>query len=331
MFQKDPLPASGPVVYHPSPAQGPTAERPPLRSISMDDLAARSAAAASSTPSMLIAAGRRKGLLLTVMISIAAMASFGGVVYWAHKQDVERGGAGLTPVIPSPPGPAKVRPDDPKGMQVPNQDKDVYTRVDPKAVPPQTERLLPPPSVPTMPPRAPAAAAPPPAAAAPPPVAPAPPPVSAAPPPAAAPVPVQPLAPTTGQPPATPPVTAAAPPAPPAQPDAATQPTVKDTGAGSLTKLIDTLEPPITAGGGYRVQLAADRSEDAARAIWARLQKSHTDVLGQLSMQPVRIDRGEKAGWVRVQAGPLDDKQARLTCDRLKSRNVDCVIIPPAR
>lgn len=308
MFQKDPLPASGPIVYHPSPAQGPTADRP-LRSISMDDLAARSAAAAPSTPSMLIAAGRRKGVLLTVMISIAALASFGGVVYWAHKQDIERGGAGLTPVIPTPPGPAKVRPDDPKGMVVPNQDKDVYTRIDPKAVPAQTERLLPPPTVPIMPPRAPVAAAPPPAA----------------------PVPVQPPAPATGQPPAAPTVTAAVPPAPPANPDAATQPTVKDTGAGSLTKLIDTLEPPIATAGGYRVQLAADRSEDAARAIWARLQKSHADVLGPLSMQPVRVDRGEKTGWVRVQAGPLDDKQAKSTCDRLKSRNVDCVIIPPAR
>ena len=64
---------------------------------------------------------------------------------------------------------------------------------------------------------------------------------------------------------------------------------------------------------------------------WARLQKSNADVLGQLSMQPVRIDRGDKVGWVRVQAGPLDDKQAKSTCERLKSRNVDCVIIPPAR
>jgi hypothetical protein len=310
MFQKDPLPASGPVVYHPSPAQGPTAERPPLRSISMDDLAARSAATAPSTPSMLIAAGRRRGVLLTAMISIAALASFGGVVYWAHKQDIERGGAGLTPVIPTPPGPAKIRPDDPKGMVVPNQDKDVYTRVDPKAVPPQTERLLPPPTVPTMPSRPPAAAAPA---------------------PAVAPVPVQPPSPVPGQPPAAPPATAAVPPPPPAKPDAATQPTVKDTGAGSLTKLIDTLEPPTARAGGYRVQLAADRSEDAARAIWARLQKTHGDVLGSLSMQPVRIDRGDKVGWVRVQAGPLDDRQAKSTGERLKSRNVDCVIIPPAR
>ena len=121
------------------------------------------------------------------------------------------------------------------------------------------------------------------------------------------------------------------PPAPPTKPDAAAQPTVKDTGAGSLSKLIDTLEPRVASAGSYRVQLAADRSEDAARAIWARLQKSNADVLGQLSMQPVRIDRGEKTGWVRVQAGPLDDRQAKATCDRLKSRNVDCVIIPPAR
>ena len=311
MFQKDPLPASGPVVYHPTPANGPIADRPPLRSISMDDLEARSAAAAPSTPSMLIAAGRRRGVLLTAMISIFALSSFGGVVYWAHKQDIERGGSGLTPVIPSPQGPAKVRPDDPKGMQVPNQDNDVYTRIDPKAVPPQTERLLPPPSAPTMPPPRPTAAAP----------------------PAPAPVPVQPpAAPTTAQPPAAPTVTASAPPAPPAKPDAASQPTVKDTGTGTLTKLIDTLEPPTPASAGsYRVQLAADRSEDGARAIWARLQKSNADVLGQLSMQPVRIDRGDKIGWVRVQAGPLDDKQAKATCDRLKSRNVDCVIIPPAR
>ena len=38
---------------------------------------------------------RRRGQILTVMVSVAAVASFGSVVWWAHNQDVKAGGLRL--------------------------------------------------------------------------------------------------------------------------------------------------------------------------------------------------------------------------------------------
>ena len=43
----------------------------------------------------------------------------------------------------------------------------------------------------------------------------------------------------------------------------------------------------------------------------------------------VRVDLGDKGVWYRVQAGPLDEKQAQHICSALKSRKADCVTVPP--
>ena len=83
--------------------------------------------------------------------------------------------------------------------------------------------------------------------------------------------------------------------------------------------------------GGWRVQVASVKSEDVAKSTWARLQSAHGDVLANLRMQPVRVDLGDKGVWYRVQAGPLDEKQAHSVCGTLKSRKTDCVVVPPAR
>jgi hypothetical protein len=53
--------------------------------------------------------------------------------------------------------------------------------------------------------------------------------------------------------------------------------------------------------------------------------------MANLKMQAVRVDLGDKGVWYRVQAGPLDEKQAHTVCGTLKSRKTDCVAVPPAR
>jgi hypothetical protein len=53
--------------------------------------------------------------------------------------------------------------------------------------------------------------------------------------------------------------------------------------------------------------------------------------MANLRMQAVRVDLGEKGVWYRVQAGPLDEKQAHNVCTTLKSRKNDCVPVAPAR
>src|SRR5262245_1473837 len=102
--------------------------------------------------SLLMRVNRRRGQILTVMVSIAAIASFGSVVWWAHNQDVKAGGKGLEPlVVQAPTTPTRVKPDNAGGLVPPNQDKEVFNRIAPTTVPTQPEKLLPTASNPKLP------------------------------------------------------------------------------------------------------------------------------------------------------------------------------------
>lgn len=248
--------------------------------------------------SLLMRVNRRRGQILTVMVSIAAIASFGLVVWWAHNQDVKAGGRGLEPlVVQAPTTPAREKPANAGGLVPPNQDKEVFNRISPNATPPHQEKLLPPAAAPQLPVNGlPAPAAP------------------KSEPEARTPTPLQPASPT-------PTITPAPTPAP------ATTPVVA-AGAPTISSLIDNMSGPT---GGWRVQIAAVKSEDVAKSTWARLQSAHGDVLANLRMQAVRVDLGDRGVWYRVQAGPLDEKQAQGVCGTLKGRKADCVPVAPAR
>jgi hypothetical protein len=257
--------------------------------------------------SLLARVNRRRGQILTVMVSIAAIASFGSVVWWAHNQDVRAGGRGLEPlVVQAPPTPARTKPENAGGLVPPNQDKEVYNRVAPGSVPTQPEKLLPGPVTPKLP-----------ASGLPVPTVP-----KSEPEVAKTPTPIQPAA------------TAASGSGPTPPPDK--QPTVTQASTPastseptpSIASLIEGMSGP---AGGWRVQIASVKSEDIARSTWARLQAAHGDVLANLRMQPTKVDLGDKGVWYRVQAGPLDEKQAQGVCGTLRTRKTDCVVVPPAR
>ena len=253
---------------------------------------------------------RRRGQILTIMVSIAAIASFGSVVWWAHNQDVKAGGRGLEPlVVQAPATPSRMKPENAGGLVPPNQDKEVFNRIAPGAVPSQPEKLLPTAETPKLPP-----------AGLPAPAAPKQPEVIAA----KTPTPMQPTGPGAGPMPAP---AAGATPTTAAQPAVATTPAPTEAGP-SIASLIENMSGPT---GGWRVQIAAVKSEDVAKSTWARLQSAHGDVLANLRMQAVRVDLGDKGVWYRVQAGPLDEKQAQSVCGTLKGRRADCVTVPPAR
>lgn len=259
---------------------------------------------------------RRRGQILTAMVSVAAVASFGSVVWWAHNQDVKAGGKGLEPlVVQAPAAPARVKPENAGGLVPPNQDKEVYNRLSPNAVAVPPEKLLPEPKVPSLP-----------ASGLPPPAPPKPAEVDQAkatpPAQAATPTPLQP-----GSGPTPPPATTATPPPAATTPAVAEKPGTTEAGP-SIASLIDNMSGPT---GGWRVQIASVKSEDVAKSTWARLQAAHGDVLANLKMQPARVDLGDKGVWYRVQAGPLDEKQAHSVCGTLKGRKADCVVVPPAR
>jgi hypothetical protein len=249
--------------------------------------------------SLLMRVNRRRGQILTVMVSIAAIASFGSVVWWAHNQDVKAGGKGLEPlVVQAPTTPTRTKPDNAGGLVPPNQDKEVFNRISPGAVQTQPEKLLPTATNPKLP----ANGLPTPAA-----------PKEAE--PAKTPTPVQPAS------------TGGATPAPATVQPTDVKPGTTESGP-TIASLIDNMSGP---SAGWRVQVASVKNEDVAKSTWARLQSAHGDVMANLKMQAVRVDLGDKGVWYRVQAGPLDEKQAQTVCSTLKSRKADCVPVPPAR
>ena len=262
--------------------------------------------------SLLMRVNRRRGQILTVMVSIAAIASFGSVVWWAHNQDVKAGGRGLEPlVVQAPTTPARIKPENAGGLVPPNQDKEVFNRIAPGAVPSQPEKLLPT----AVTPKLPASGMPLPAAPKEPEV-------------AKAPTPLQPNPPVSmAGGPTPPPAEAKVPANPPNVQQASATPAATESGP-SIASLIENMSGPT---GGWRVQIASVKNEDVAKSTWARLQSAHGDVLASLRMQPVRVDLGDRGVWYRVQAGPLDEKQAHSVCSTLKSRRADCVTVPPAR
>jgi hypothetical protein len=267
--------------------------------------------------SLLTKVNRRRGAILTFMVSFAAIASFGSVVWWAHNQDVRAGGQGLEPlVVQAPTTPTRVKPENAGGLIPPDQDKEVYNRISPGAVPVQPEKLLPGPTTPKLPP-----------GGMPLPTAPKEPEA------AKTPTPIQtangavPAGTPTPATPATPP----APTPPPNAPTVTSTPTTTPPASEGGTSIASLIENMSGSTGGWRVQLASAKSEEVAKSTWAKLQAAHGDVLANLRMQPTKVDLGEKGTWYRVQAGPLDEKQAHSICGTLKSRRTDCVVVPPAR
>ncbi len=82
------------------------------------------------------------------LISIMVLAAFTGVVWYIYGEGVDRRAGAAPPVIKAPAGPAKMTPDEPGGLQVPNQDKQVYQTMQATRSEPKLEQLLPPPEMP---------------------------------------------------------------------------------------------------------------------------------------------------------------------------------------
>jgi hypothetical protein len=246
----------------------------------------------------------RRRPIKAVLLFIAVMGLAGGS-WWAYRTDTPRLRPSAVPVIHSDAGPVKEAPQDPGGMIVPGQDSALLNH-DGKGNPkveqllPDAETALPRPAAPAkpMPPietgLAPAKPAPPQIAAAPTP----PPPTAPAPPPN--------------------PITAAPEAAPVAPAPVIAPPPVVSTSA------------PVATGAGYRLQLGAVRTEEAAKQEWQRLQRAQPDLLGKLTLTAARVDLGDKGIFYRIQAGPIaDGAEAAQSCATLKSRNVGCILVKP--
>jgi cell division septation protein DedD len=270
-----------------------------------------------------------------VWVAGLALAAFAVFSLYAYRQATKTGEQTVAPLIAADEQPTRAKPEEPGGMEIPHQDKSIYERLGTEEPPPKVETLLPPPEAPMPKPAAPEQTAGAPSS-----------PSASTEAPAAVPAPpsppadgkelakVAPSAAPAATPPAAPAEAAqsAAPAAPgesaPATPPASTATTTTTTTTAAATTP-GAAAPQAAAGGAYRIQLSAVRNEQAAETEWKRLQKSHADLLGSLSLSIVRADLGAKGTFYRVQAGALSETAARDLCAELKRRKAECLVVKP--
>jgi cell division septation protein DedD len=119
------------------------------------------------------------------------------------------------------------------------------------------------------------------------------------------------------------------PPLPPVQPAAQATPGKPVPLTPQAAAVAHPATPPAAATTGpLRIQIAATKDEASARAEFARLQKAHADLLGNLTANVVKADLGDKGTFYRIQAGPIADKaQADKLCSQLKPLGIGCIVV----
>jgi hypothetical protein len=224
--------------------------------------------------------------LIAIGGGLAATLLVGAALVWGLSR---MGAPRSVPLIEADPRPFKVRPDDPGGLRVPNQDELIFER-NRGAAPDGGARLAPEPEGPRLDALR----------------------AQVAQPPAAAPAPAAPAAPGVAPRTGAAPAPAATPPAQPTAP-AATAPPAR---------------PAPAPGGTVRVQLGALGSEEAARGEWDRLARRHADLLGAFRPQVVRFEREGQAPLFRLRTGGFADAAAAgAFCEQARARAVPCTVI----
>jgi len=231
--------------------------------------------------------------MLAVAGGFLSVLAVGGAAWWGMAR--MHSGPRSVPVIEPDPRPVKIRPDDPGGLRVANQDEIIFDRnARERARPNGSAQLAPAPEQPALA-QLRAQVAPPPAVLEPVPV-PAPP--QAVPSQAAAPEPA-----------------AAAPAAAPEAP------------AAEATASAPAFAP--VPNGRVQVQLGALVSEETARAEWDRLVRRLPDLLGAFRPQVLRYERGEGTPtlWRLRTGGFASGDSARAFCEQVRARGNVCSVI----
>ena len=242
------------------------------------------------------------------MIIIAGSVLAVGAVIAALVWGFSRGSSRNAPLIEADARPIKVRPDNPGGLRVPNQDELIFDRnrgarpatqggLAPEAENPRVDQLRA-----QLAERAAQEAA-----------------RNAPPPPAT--TTAQPAAPQA-TPRSAPQSAAPATPAPPATTSALTAPSLP----APVPATTERFAP--VANGRAQVQLGALPSEASARGEWDRLQKRVPELLGNRRVSLAPLDREGQTTMYRIRTGGFADAAtARAFCEEMKTRSIPCMVI----
>lgn len=234
-------------------------------------------------------------------VSVAVIAAFVIALWYAYDQGVNKGVSLSPPIVKAPEGPVKIKPEEPGGMKIPNQDKQVYQAMEATKPEPKVEQLLPPPEEPE---------------------------------PEAEPAQTQPKVEmeTAAKPELE--VKAVEPPAVTAKVEAEPKPEPKSKPAPPPAKVAAAPKPPKKvaappAQGSFMIQLASFRNEQAANNAWKTIGGKHAPVLKNLKQRVLRIDLGSGKGvFYRLQAGGFPTrKAAESACAKLKAKKQGCLVV----
>ena len=91
------------------------------------------------------------------------------------------------------------------------------------------------------------------------------------------------------------------------------------------TQLTASTSTPAANTGDFVVQLSAQRSDEAARTNFRRLQQRYSALAGY-SLNVQRADLGDRGVYHRVRVGPFARSAANTLCQRVKSQGGDCIV-----
>ena len=229
------------------------------------------------------------------MIIIAGSVLAVGAVIAALVWGFTRGGGRQAPLVEADARPIKVRPDNPGGLRVPNQDELIFDRnrgpraqasggLAPEAENPRVDQLRA-----QLAERAAQEAA------------------------------------RNAPPPASPALAQSAAPATPSAPA-----TASALNAPSLPAPVPATAERFApvANGRVQVQLGALPSETGARGEWDRLQKRAPELLGNRRVSLAPFDREGQTTLYRIRTGGFADAAtARAFCEEMKTRSIPCMVI----
>ena len=292
-----------------------------------------------------------------VMIMILAAAVAGAGAWWVFDGQYSTMFAGNTdgqvPTVHAEISPVKVKPENPGGMDVPNQDKLVYERLGQEPSQERVESLLPEPEKP-MPKPEPQAEINPATVEEKTATAPEPPKPPAVPrkevveeklaaaqqqPQTVSPVPTAKEVAAVEEPkPAkiAKPMELKEPAAAPKAVETASAPTPSQPPKAEATPKVEpkpAAKPAsVDISKNYQVQLAAVRSTATAQSEWQRMQKKFPAQLDGLQLNVVKADLGKKGVFYRLRAGPVADANAaKAICDALKAKKAGCLVVRPGK
>jgi hypothetical protein len=315
---------------------------------------------ASSSYTKLSSDGGSKGAgrkLITGLFALLSIALFIGVVVFGYKASQQGGTGDVVPLLKASADPVKVAPDEPGGMDVPDQDKEVFNAIGSHAPAAEAENLVAEPVAPELPDLQDddtdtgvvAETVSPPAAGQPE--------VlmerlpeqktvvkkveasKAVQPVSAEPVVAEKPAPAVVEP-AKEPVAVhpeqtladvqqqveqalAQPETPPAAPQQQPAPAAKE-GKASVMDLDSTLEKS------YRIQLGSLKDRASAVASGQKIFSKNKELLSAYYILVEEANLGAKGTYYRVQVGPFENKAAAgKVCDSLKGAGQDCMVVSP--